>query len=362
MRICTINKIKLSFLIVFSFLVFFPTVSKSILAAPRLYFDPSSKNVPSNSEFEVSVKIDVESNSVFGTDAIVAYPGGDLSVVSVSNGGFFSDFSYANNSAGRLEIHAYFSSLFESKSGSGSVAVIKYKNNKESGNGTVSFSCLANGSDTSILDSDGNNILSCSSLNQLLLTYEKSGTGGTNPDEPNSCGGTCGSNINCKAGFFCYSGFCRNPFCPTDTDCVCPTATPKSTAIPKKTATPAPLVIVLDKYSTPSARPSNTPTPEGVAENEKPDNGGTTNSNVKTIMVAVGVLILTLALFIISKLLKKKKGQKTPPDITPPANPIDNPVTNPPPDVYSPPGEVSGSVQQPQPQQPPAPTDTQTQT
>lgn len=326
MRICTINKIKLSFLIVFSFLVFFPTVSKSILAAPRLYFDPSSKNVPSNSEFEVSVKIDVESNSVFGTDAIVAYPGGDLSVVSVSNGGFFSDFSYANNSAGRLEIHAYFSSLFESKSGSGSVAVIKYKNSKESGNGTVSFSCLANGSDTSILDSDGNNILSCSSLNQLLLTYEKSGTGGTNPGEPNSCGGTCGSNINCKAGFFCYSGFCRNPFCSTDTDCVCPTATPKSTAIPKKTAIPTPLVIVLDKYSTPSAKPSNTPISDNKVENEKPDSGGGENSKIKPAMIAAGVFILALVFYTVYKFLKKKRGQ-TPPDITPPTSQVDNTIT-----------------------------------
>ncbi len=29
--------------------------------------------------------------------------------------------------------------------------------------------------------------------------------------EPNSCGGTCGSNSNCKDGLFCFEGFCRNP-------------------------------------------------------------------------------------------------------------------------------------------------------
>lgn len=44
---------------------------------------------------------------------------------------------------------------------------------------------------------------------------------------PNSCGGTCGSNYNCQSGLFCYQGFCRNPFCPSETGCGCrATSTP----------------------------------------------------------------------------------------------------------------------------------------
>jgi hypothetical protein len=54
---------------------------------------------------------------------------------------------------------------------------------------------------------------------------------------PNSCNGTCGSNYNCGSGLFCSSGFCRNPSCPTETDCVCGTATP--TATPVRTGTVA---------------------------------------------------------------------------------------------------------------------------
>ena len=56
--------------------------------------------------------------------------------------------------------------------------------------------------------------------------------------EPNFCGGTCGSNYNCQANYFCFEGFCRNPICSTDTDCVCnmstatPVATVKSTIKP----------------------------------------------------------------------------------------------------------------------------------
>lgn len=58
------------------------------------------------------------------------------------------------------------------------------------------------------------------------------------PGEPNSCGGTCGSNYNCQSGLFCYSGFCRNPSCPTQTSCSCPRGTATPTATPKLTSTP----------------------------------------------------------------------------------------------------------------------------
>ena len=52
----------------------------------------------------------------------------------------------------------------------------------------------------------------------------------TSTGAPNNCGGTCGSNSNCEGGLYCYQGFCRNPSCPTETDCVCTTATPTPTA------------------------------------------------------------------------------------------------------------------------------------
>ena len=57
---------------------------------------------------------------------------------------------------------------------------------------------------------------------------------------PNSCGGTCGSNYNCGSGLFCYQGFCRNPSCPSETDCYCAgtaTATPTSQPIVQATPT-----------------------------------------------------------------------------------------------------------------------------
>jgi hypothetical protein len=43
----------------------------------------------------------------------------------------------------------------------------------------------------------------------------------TPTDNPNICNGTCGSNDNCESGLICSNGFCRNPSCVTESDCVC---------------------------------------------------------------------------------------------------------------------------------------------
>lgn len=73
--------------------------------------------------------------------------------------------------------------------------------------------------------------------------------------EPNFCGGTCGSNYNCQANFFCFEGFCRNPICSTDTDCVCNVAT--STPTSKTSAT---------KMPTTKPSPTTTSVPKGGNE------------------------------------------------------------------------------------------------
>jgi uncharacterized repeat protein (TIGR01451 family) len=57
---------------------------------------------------------------------------------------------------------------------------------------------------------------------------------------PNSCNGTCGSNINCASGLFCYQGYCRNPSCQTESSCGCPgaTTTPRPPEVLSATAPP----------------------------------------------------------------------------------------------------------------------------
>ena len=46
-----------------------------------------------------------------------------------------------NLKTGKIEIHGFFSSLYDSKSGSGNVAILKFTTKKDSGSGAITFTC-----------------------------------------------------------------------------------------------------------------------------------------------------------------------------------------------------------------------------
>ncbi len=131
----------------------------------------SPSTVTEQQTFDVHVKIDAGQAFAFGSDATVLYPASDLDLISVTNGGFFSDFYYANSGSDRLELHGFFSTLYEGKSGTGTLATLRFKAKKSQGNGSISFVCAGSGIDTQILTIDGNNILSCSSLHAVTVSY-----------------------------------------------------------------------------------------------------------------------------------------------------------------------------------------------
>jgi len=304
------------------------------IAAPRIYFDPNAQTVASGQEFELNIKIDTGSISIFGAEMVLDYPGGNIEVVTVSNGNFFGTTTYANNAAGRLEIRSYFSNLFEYKSGSGTVAVIKLRSKTASGSDNISFLCSSNGSDTFILDEDGANVLSCSSLNQATITYSSTdngssnGTGGDDSGvgEPNSCGGTCGSNYNCKSEFFCYQGFCRSPTCPDKVDCNCGVATtpphvatPKPTRKPIAKVSPTPQVVTLSE-ATPT--PSPPPIDDLLPSDEESEKTQSFFEKYQNILLGIGCAIfLGVFVFLIKKLISRKKP---PIDSSPPTTTISN--------------------------------------
>ncbi len=308
----------------------------SASAAPKLYFEPAPVNLPNGVETQINLKIDAESTSVFGADAVLNFPSSDITVTSVTNGGFFSDFSFAP-STGKLEIHAFFSSAYDSKSGSGTVAVIKLKGNKDSGAGQISFTCTGSGETEILRASDGNNILSCSSLTTLTASYGGTSGGNNNndtnanstpdPNATNSCGGTCGSNYNCNSGLYCYSGFCRNPDCPNSNTCGC-TATAKPTvkASPKTGGKPTPEIVILSKSTAkPSAAPSVTPEPTT-------EESATTSSNPKAFDVKkfgmwAGLAILLF--IVLSAIASLFKGKDQPPKVSPPTT-TEPPIIEPP--------------------------------
>jgi hypothetical protein len=290
-------------------------IAGGVLAAPRIYFSPDNVTPDDNVDLNINLQIDTENKTAFGADAVINFPSSDMSV-RVSNGGFFDTFEYSNSN-GKLEIHGYFAST--PKSGTGTFAVITLNSPKTSGTGTMSFSCSENLNDTKILDTNGNNFLACSSLNTLNITFTATGYA-----EPNTCGGTCGSNYNCNAPLYCFNGFCKNPDCPNDFTCGCKaTPTPSASVKPKSKVVPTPEIVMLTRATPlPTFKPTVTASPSA-----QPDMGKEVGIDFKLIGILSGAAAIVL--FILSKLLDKKNR---PPKITPPTEvPIEPPIVNPPP-------------------------------
>lgn len=150
-------------------------------AAASLRLDPDVTKAQKNKTFTVTIHIDTENEQVFGSDVTLLYPHNDLELTNVAKGDFFRDFQYANTGNGRLELHGFFSSLYETKSGNGTYATLTFRSKPTSGGGSVSFICNGSGSDTQIINGQGQNILSCSVLNRLDITYLPEITGTPTP-------------------------------------------------------------------------------------------------------------------------------------------------------------------------------------
>lgn len=344
------TKIKFALLPIFVTLLFAVSAvfASAALAAPRLYLDPATVSTTKNSQFEVKVQIDVESQSAFGSGAFVNFTPADLRLDSVTKGDFFSDLGYSTP-AGRVELQGYFSGTYDSKSGAGTFATLKFTVLKESVTSNITFTCTGTGNDTQILNyPNGNNILTCGSLNQSIITVAGGATAtatatatsaatgtatatatpGTSTTK--SCAGTCSSGNDCKAGLYCYQGICRNPACGTDTDCNCDAAatpTPKgATTKPKATKKPVatPQVVVLTPYTSPTPEaPVAEVTPEPVAQKEVPA--------LSPLLIFVGAVLGVLALiFFLVSLIRRRSSVKPPfsgevkpplPDNPPPTTP-----------------------------------------
>lgn len=283
------SKLKISFSALIATFVFLATASVAS-AAPRLILDPSTKTVTKNQEFDVKVNIDVESQAAFGSDAVLNFDTSALTLKSVSSGGFFSDFANSSTN-GRLELHGYFAGVFDSKSGTGTFANLKFQALKDTSITNITFTCTSS-NETQILNTEGNNILTCSSLNQSAITMTVNATtppsGTTQPtNTPN----------------------------PTSTPqpTVVPTATPKPSATPSATKTPSPTpqVVELNPYTPPTEAPSAA-TPETQIAGTARGLFGMSSRNLIVLLGLLAVFILGIILFLV-----KRNGDKKDPEISP---------------------------------------------
>ncbi|HUD19928.1 MAG TPA: cohesin domain-containing protein [Patescibacteria group bacterium] len=149
-------------------------------AAPNLQFDQTSVTAAQNATFQLNITINVDTNTVMGSDAVVNYAAADLQVTDVSSGGFFPQFTKATDTAGKIEIHG-FTGQNDSRTGTGTFATITFKALKNSGSSNISYTCTGSGTDTDIITTTGQNILVCTQLNNAGISYASSGTSSPTP-------------------------------------------------------------------------------------------------------------------------------------------------------------------------------------
>lgn len=167
-----------------------------------------------------------------------------------------------------------------------------------------------------------------------IATPTATSTTTPSPEEPNSCGGTCGSNYNCKSNLYCYQGYCRNPICSEKTDCNCASATATPTATSNATTKGSGDTSVTSKTATPksTAKPSPKSTPnytegmtliektkgfsreEEVLQTTEPENMFI-NKYAIYIVAGFGLIVLSVVIYAL-----KKKRDNNIPHIVPPTN------------------------------------------
>lgn len=158
--------------LLFSLFLFFASFTHVHAANPSLLLNPTNLSLGLGVQKPLTVTFDSAGASLFGVDAVLTYNPDAIEIVSVQNGTFFTDFSYSNNqNSGKLEIHSYFSQLYDMRAGNGTVATVLVKAKKNNGTSTINFICNNSANSSQIVDGTGKNILPCQEVNQTTVTF-----------------------------------------------------------------------------------------------------------------------------------------------------------------------------------------------
>lgn len=249
-------------------------IAEKASGSSKLYISPSTLNVSKNEDLNVSVKIDTNSDQVTGIDLVLNFDNKFIHINSIEAGSDISGFSNVfindiDNSQGVINFSAF--TIDKSLAIKGSdLEILKINASiiPSSGNTIISFDPT---SAVSATNESSSVLTDTSSLSLTIIAPTLAPTASplptSAPGEPNSCGGTCGSDSNCKSSYTCYKGYCRNPNCTWSNNCGCTDAT--SAPTPKVTNKP-----VTNKTSTPVYEPTTLP----VLDNEPTNNPLPTNS------------------------------------------------------------------------------------
>ena len=279
---------------------------------PSLSIEAQDNNTNVGATLSINININTGDFAATASDVYLSYPAKYLKYKSGAKGNFFpemSSVSYDENT-GRIRLTGYTSTLGETRKGAASVATLSFEAIKE-GKVEIAYICTGPNSETTVLDSEGNNILNCSSTFPGRITI--------------------------------------NAALPPQV-----TATPKPTAKPSAASpTPTtPVIIGINPEisplpsSTPAPEENSNPTPEPTpAPTQKPSN------YLK--YAGLGFILLAGVILLVALIAGRKKKPPFPPTHNPP------PVDTPPSFIAETP--PAPDYQNPEPPAPPTPSETQTQ-
>lgn len=252
-------------------------VAQKASPATSMYITPGSQTKAPGSNFTFTVNMDTAENLVTGVEVRLVYDPAIIEVTSIQQGVDITDLSQSlantyDNTAGTVTYVAFNLDTSKAVTGTGLEVLkvnAKVKAGAASGNSNIEFDPTTDASGlqegVSILISKTQGILVVSgststsptptsvatahatatatahatataspmSTSHATPTATAHATSTASPsatDSGNSCGGTCGSNSNCKSNYMCYQGYCRNPNCPNESSCGCASATSTAAA------------------------------------------------------------------------------------------------------------------------------------
>lgn len=236
-------------LFVFSFTNMNFDIREKAAPSTTLLISPNYQDLNPSQDFNLTVGIDSGENVVTGIDVELVFDPKIMQVTEIIPTTAIANLNNIikkeiDNTNGKLRFATFTSNNSNGIKGNFAILNLTSKtlDSAINGNYKVSFTNLT----TVAAVGEGVNVVNNLTEGNINIVSPVGGL-------PNSCGGTCGSNDNCQANFFCFQGYCRNPSCPTHLDCNCTvaqTATPKPTNKPtakpvviKTTLKPSPTVI-----------------------------------------------------------------------------------------------------------------------
>lgn len=164
-------------LIIFLFIIL-PSFGK--IFAATLQFDPATVTTTSGQTFDLNINVNVGSDQVTSVDAFILYNSSLFEVSSISDGTFFPTVSKDSSQAGKVYVAAMVSDPATSKTGSGTIATVKFKA-KADGTADIIFDCTQGSTtDSNVTKNDLNatDLIQCASNGKAAVTV---GTGGVAP-------------------------------------------------------------------------------------------------------------------------------------------------------------------------------------